>query len=42
MYRKRNREQVNIDDFIAPFGGKMPADNCWVSLTRVIPWERIE
>ena len=42
MYRKRNREQFSIDDFIPPFGGKLPADNRWVKLGRVIPWERIE
>lgn len=42
MYRKRNREQVSIDDFIPPFGGKLLADNRWVKLARVIPWERIE
>jgi hypothetical protein len=42
MYRKRNREQISIDDFIPPFGGKLLADNRWVKLARVIPWERIE
>ena len=42
MYRKRNHEQVSIDDFIPPFGGKLLADNRWVKLARVIPWERIE
>ena len=42
MYRKRNREQVSLDDFIPPFGGKLLADNRWVKLARVIPWDRIE
>ena len=42
MYRKRNREQVSIDEFIPPFGGKLLVDNRWVKLARVIPWERIE
>lgn len=42
MYRKCNREQVSIDDFIPPFGGKLLADNRWVKLARVISWERIE
>ena len=42
MYRKRNREQVSVDDFIPPFGGKLSAENRWVKLSRVIPWDRIE
>jgi len=42
MYRKQDREQVRIDDFIPPFGGKLLADNRWVKLARAIPWERIE
>lgn len=42
MYRKRDREQITIDDFIVPFGGKLRADNRWVKLSKVIPWDRIE
>ena len=42
MYRKRNREQVSVDDFIPPFGGKLSADNRWVKLSGVIPWDQIE
>lgn len=42
MYRKRDRKQVSIDEFITPFGGKLSADNRWVKLSQVIPWDRIE
>jgi hypothetical protein len=42
MYRKRDRKQVSIDEFIPPFGGKLSADNRWVRLSQVIPWDRIE
>ena len=42
MYRKRDREQVSIDEFITPFGGKLSADNRWVKLSQVIPWDKIE
>lgn len=42
MYRKRNRDQVTIDGFIPPFGGKLAADNRWVKLGGIIPWDRIE
>lgn len=41
MYQKRNREQVSVDGFIPPFGGKLSADNRWVKLSRVIPWDQI-
>lgn len=30
MYRKRNREQVSVDDFIPPLGGNYRRANCWV------------
>jgi hypothetical protein len=42
MYRKADREQVTIDDFITPFGGKLLADNRWVKLAKEIPWNQIE
>ena len=42
MYRKRNHNQVSVDDFIPPFGGKLSADNRWVKLSRVIPWDQVE
>jgi len=42
MYRKRNREQISVDDFIPPFGWKLSLDNRWVKLSRVIPWDQIE
>ncbi|WP_425059060.1 transposase [Sporomusa carbonis] len=33
---------MTIDDFILPFSGSFSADNCWVRLARIIPWEEIE
>jgi IS5 family transposase len=42
MYRKRNREQITINDFVTPFGGKLRADNRWLKLSKAIPWDRIE
>ena len=42
MYRKRNRDQISVDDFTPPFDGKLSADNRWVKLSRVIPWDQIE
>ena len=42
MYRKRDRNQQTMDDFILPFGGKLRADNRWVKLSRMMPWDYIE
>lgn len=42
MYRKRDREQLTLDDFILPFGGKLKEDNRWVKLSRMIPWDYVE
>lgn len=41
MYRKPSL-QMTIDDFILPFSGKMSADNRWVQLAKIIPWDEIE
>ena len=42
MYRKRDRNQETLDDFILPFGGKLKADNRWVKMARMMPWDFIE
>ena len=42
MYQKRDRNQVSLEDFILPFGGKLRADNRWVKLSRMMPWDYIE
>jgi len=42
MYRKRDRNQQTLDDFILPFGGKLKADNRWVKMARMMPWDFIE
>jgi hypothetical protein len=42
MYRKPNRAQLRIEEFFLPFGGKLLADNRWVTITRLMPWELIE
>ena len=41
MYRKPSR-QMTLNDFILPFSGKLNADNRWVQLARIIPWDQIE
>ena len=42
MYRKRDRNQQTLDDFILPFGGKLKADNRWVKMAGMMPWDFIE
>lgn len=42
MYRKPKKDQLYIEDFVLPFAGKMRADNRWVKLAKMIPWDVIE
>jgi len=42
MYRKRDREQMTVEDFIGPMGGKLSAENRWVKMAEIIPWDMIE
>ena len=42
MYWKNDKEQLTIEDFFLPFGGKLDAKNRWVKLAEITPWDRIE
>ena len=42
MYRKANRDQLSLEEFFLPFGGRLSADNRWVKLARLMPWDLIE
>ena len=42
MYRKNSKEQLTIEDFFLPFGGRLDANNRWVKLADITPWDRIE
>ena len=42
MYRKSNREQMTVEDFVAPMGGKLDAENRWVKMANLMPWDMIE
>jgi len=41
MYRRPTGQMV-IEDFVLPFEGKLDANNRWVKLAKMIPWEKIE
>ena len=42
MYRKPDPEQMNIYDFILPFGGHLDKNNRWVKLRDAIDWTVID
>jgi IS5 family transposase len=42
MYRRKNAEQLDFPDFYLPFSGKLDAENRWVTLARLVPWELAE
>jgi len=42
MYRKQDREQLYLENFKMPFGGKLRAGNRWVKLAAIMPWDFIE
>ena len=42
MYQKSNPNQMVLEDFHLPFGGKLRSDNRWVNLSKQIPWTEVE
>ena len=42
MYRKASRSQLSLDEFFLPFGGHLSAENRWVKIAKLMPWEMIE
>jgi len=42
MYRKKNREQMAVEDFVPPMGGKLDSQNRWVKMADIVPWDMIE
>ena len=42
MYIASNEDQLTIEDFFMPFGGKLLKTNRWVKLASMMPWEHIE
>jgi len=42
MYRKKDAKQLQFENFILPFAGKLRSDNRWVLLAKMIPWELAE
>ena len=42
MYRKKDKNQLSIYNFILPFSGTLHADNRWVKMADIMPWDLIE
>jgi hypothetical protein len=42
MYQKPDRNQIGMDEFYLPFGGCLSADNRWVKIAKLMPWEMVE
>jgi hypothetical protein len=42
MYKRQDFQQFTIEGFNMPFGGMLRADNRWVKLEAMMPWEFIE
>lgn len=42
MYYAEDRDQLMIEDFYMPFGGKLDSKNRWVRFAGIMPWEHIE
>ena len=42
MYRKKVTRQLKFVDFYMPFSGKLDAENRWVKLAEIIPWQLAE
>lgn len=42
MYRSTNRQQLEFPDFYLPFSGHLDAENRWIRLAKLVPWEQAE
>ena len=42
MYRRNVSRQLEFVDFYMPFSGKLSAENRWVKLAEIMPWELAE
>ena len=42
MYYRNDQDQLSLEEFSLPFGGRLLRDNRWVRLAGILPWEYIE
>jgi hypothetical protein len=41
MIKYNSSKQVSIDEFLIPLGGRLHAENRWIKLARLIPWDEL-
>ena len=42
MYRRNCSQQLEFPDFYLPFSGQLDAENRWIQLARLVPWQLAE
>ena len=42
MYYLKDEDQLSIEEFFLPFGGRLQKDNRWVRMAEIMPWGYIE
>ena len=42
MYYRNDQDQLSLEEFSLPFGGRLLRNNRWVRLAGLMPWEYIE
>jgi len=42
MYRREEKNQLTTEEFMLPFGGRLLANNRWVKMAKLMPWDVIE
>ena len=42
MYRKRDKNQLTMEEFYLPFGEGLRSDNRWIRMSRLTPWDLVE
>ena len=42
MYYRSDEDQLTMEEFFQPFGGRLRKDNRWVRLAEIMPWRHIE
>jgi len=42
MYRKSDQDQLSMEEFFLPFGGRLNVQNRWVKEAKLIPWDLVE
>ena len=42
MYHRDDENQLGIEEFFVPFGGRLSRKNHWVKMAEIMPWSLIE